>query len=363
MTDKNNSHTTMASALEGGHTETILTAIVTSSGKIITGGEEGQLCVWSLDGSSVAKHKLEDEADITSFCCSRVNENILFAAAGERIYKFDIRELPKPLETLEFSEDEINQIALDEKENFLAACDDSNNVKVYNLQERKVHRTLRKHSNICATVSFRPKRAWDLVSGGYDHKLIQWDFSRGRAVCIIDMEEICAATQNQGAYVVNPPFIHHIAVNPTGEFLACGTENALIHVFKYTKRTPEFHKSLLGHTKGVSQVHFPTFSSSNLVSGGNDGKILIWDLAGSESQNICNGHSHGELGTNGAVNAGHQAAAPAQHGPPSSPLRPKFTIEHGEKINWITSGAGVNGPYLVIADNTPNATIYPYPQG
>lgn len=353
----------MSISLEGGHTETILTAAFTSDGKIVTGGEEGEICIWTLDGATVSKHKLSDTAVVTSFCCSKSDPFKLYASVGDSIQVLDTRQLPEPKETFNFNEDEINQIALDEKENFLAACDDSNAIKVICLREKRVYKTLRKHTNICATVCFRPRRAWDVVSGGYDQKLIQWDFSRGRSVCIIDMDEIGIASQTAGEYVINPPFIHSVAINPTGEYLACGTDNAYIHVFTYHKRTPEFHRTLIGHTKGVSQVHFPSFAEKHVISGGNDGKIFVWDLAGTPSQNISNGTSHGSGHNTNNVDPPHQGAA-VDHAPANQQpdrLVPKFTIDHGEKINWITSGASDNGNFLVVVDNTTHATVYPYP--
>ena len=56
----------------------------------------------------------------------------------------------------------------------------------------RVFKTCRRsgHENICSSVAFHPKRAWELVSGGLDCLLINWDFSRGKPCYKLNMQEV-----------------------------------------------------------------------------------------------------------------------------------------------------------------------------
>ena len=344
-----------------GHENTVLSLATTShdSPRIVSGTEGGELGLWSLDGSGVQRIRLPVVDDVTSICCSRLNPDTIYAATGGTSHSFDLRNFHDPVQSFQFNEEEINQIRLNEKENFLAACDDSGQVKVINLVEKKVYKTLRKHTNICATVAFRPSRQWDLYTGGYDSKLILWDFSRPRATCCIDMNDVGLA-EHTGPHLVNPPFIHSLAVASSGQLLGCGTENGLVQVFRANKRTLEHLQTLKEHTQGVSQVYFPDFAETTLVSGGNDGRIVIWDLSSMLSKApACNGLSSHGSGPSGAA----QQDAEDQGGnvvPHNHPVV-LSCIDHSDKINWLTCSSRGSQKFIVVADSTANLTLHPFP--
>ena len=260
-----------------------------------------------------------------------------------------------------------------------------------------MHKTLRKHTNICAAVVFRPKRPWDLLSGGYDQRLLHWDFSRAKVVCDINISEVGVSPDKFDQYLVNPPFIHSMAVSANGNLLACGTENALVQVFDSSKKNLTYMTALRGHTHGVSQVHFPKFDEYTLISGGNDGICNMWKLNTIAVSYQVNGYasSYGNnSGTSGSAlsqqggatgAASNMAAAAHPVGgaanqdqgedaineadddesgspdPVSLSPRPCFGIQHDEKINWITTGCSANRKFIVIADSSNEATLYNYP--
>lgn len=341
--------------LTGGHSENVLCVATTCNGQILSGGEDGEFCCWAPDGRLIHKKKVAEDADVTSICCSRLQPEQFFISCGSQIHIMDLRNLDEKINSFDFNEDEVNHIALNEKETFLAAGDDSGHIKIIDLHDKKVYKTLRKHTNICSSVTFRPRRPWDLFSAGLDCQLIVWDFSRSRSTCMIDMRGIGSPDEDSesGSYLINPPFVHAISLTKDGSILACALENAEIVLFRSAQRQIAYQTTLRGHTQGVSQVHFPAFADKMLISGANDGLVNIWDLSGVEQQNHAgmNGHSNG----NGA-----QAEAAAAAMPDDGSASPKRTIEHGAKINWISSGSYWENKYFVIADNTPTLTVYPW---
>ncbi len=49
----------------------------------------------------------------------------MYAACGALVVQYDTRQLNQPVHSFSYNEDEVNQIALNEKETHLAACDDA----------------------------------------------------------------------------------------------------------------------------------------------------------------------------------------------------------------------------------------------
>lgn len=77
--------------------------------------------------------------------------------------------------------DEINSLALSPNGTYLAAADDSGEVKIINVHIHELHKTLRgSHTNICAAVAFRPHQPWEVLSCGLDAQAVRWNFATGR---------------------------------------------------------------------------------------------------------------------------------------------------------------------------------------
>jgi WD40 repeat protein len=87
---------------------------------------------------------------ISSVCFKAGNEDLVYASAGNEILSFDVRMGPqaKPLDTYNYNRDEINQIAVSSK-GFLAAADDSGDVKIINTIQKSLYKRLREaHTSV-----------------------------------------------------------------------------------------------------------------------------------------------------------------------------------------------------------------------
>ena len=63
----------------------------------------------------------------------------------------------------------------------LAIADDGGSVHVVDAATHVLQKVLRgAHAgSLCSAVAFRPRRPWELLSGGLDARLARWDFARG----------------------------------------------------------------------------------------------------------------------------------------------------------------------------------------
>lgn len=336
-------------SLIGGHTSSVLCVDVDKTSNFIaSGSENGELCIWKTDCSLVKKIEIPDTG-CTSVLFSKENENILYAAFDENIKVFDLGNLPNAVECFEFNQEEINQVVMDEKEKYLAACDDSGEIKVIDLHDKKVFKTLRlKHTNICSTACFRPRKPWEIITGGLDCKLIHWDFSRPKCLNQFNMQELQSVNAEGDAYMFNPPLVHNISASSNGHYLAAALENGHVAVFDTTRKNIRELYSLHAHSQGTSQVHF--LSNSLLVSGGNDCSICVWDLDKATEVNeesTANGDAHSN---------GHANGCESRNESVSEACKIK-EIQHAGKINWMKPFKLQDAQKIAIADQSPNITI------
>lgn len=340
-----------ASQLTGGHTTPVLCVDVEkSSGTVASGSENGDLCLWSSAGALLNKYTRPLHADCTSVLFSREKPGTLYAAFGTEVLVFDTSRPGEPLYVFQSNQDEVNQVALDDKEQFLAACDDSGEVKVFGLADRKVFKTLRfKHTNLCSTVLFRTAgRPWEVLSGGMDCRLVHWDFSKPKCLNQFNMQELHSTTNDASAYMINPPFVHHLAKSGDGSVTACALENGLIAVFDSSAKHLREKFCLHAHQQGVSQVHFT--EGDRMVSGGNDARIVVWDLS--------KAGQYQELGDVVVAN-GDSSSPEDRRNEGITELCRVNALDHPLKVNWLAPFPRDGRWHIVVADATSDLTIYP----
>ncbi|BAD72990.1 putative G-protein beta [Oryza sativa Japonica Group] len=308
-----------------GHKKGAVTCCVASSsrpGVVASSGEDGCLCWFDLRTKDVLFTMEATNQPISSVCFKAGNEDLVYASAGNEILSFDVRMGPqaKPLDTYNYNRDEINQIAVSSK-GFLAAADDSGDVKIINTIQKSLYKRLREaHTSICSSVQFIPWRPWTAITGGLDSKLAVWDFSKGRTLFSIDYGSPEMQNGSSGGQCFNPPFVHSIAVSEEGilggSYKVCAVARGdgavdvvdleyelapakskglprMADLSLSSKRTDlgdgcgsqsqgnriHLDYTVGGHTSSVSCVTFSAFGEKGkfLVSGGNDSSIKLWD--------------------------------------------------------------------------------------
>lgn len=161
----------MARLWSEGHSSSVLCVGASSGpeGLLASGAEGGELTVWGQDSAIVGRLTLPGEEDVTCVAFSPAAPAQLFVSHGDVASLLDPRNLKGPVEDFQGAgEEEINALALNETGSALAVADDSGAVRILDLPGGKVCRTLRRHTNICSSVAFRPHRPNNLVSVGLD---------------------------------------------------------------------------------------------------------------------------------------------------------------------------------------------------
>lgn len=338
---------------QGEHSGSVLCVDI-SEDIVVSGGENGDLCLWNFEGKLLCKYT-EEDGDCTSVLISQLRKDVIYTAFNDTVKIFNRENWSAPVDTFSYNSDEINQIAVDEKEKYLAASDDAGEIRVIDLSLKKLYKTLKnKHTNICASVCFRPQKPWELFTGGLDSKLIHWDFSRHKCLNMFDMSELNNLFESADSYMVSPPFVHHLSASPGGKYLVAALENGLIAVFDSSRKHLRELFSLHTHTQGVSQVHF--LSEDKFVSGGNDCCIASWDLSKSHDHpdlvlsnnaHVANGTSNGHTSDQDPLETQNQTM---------TDICLISKIEHTGKINWMKPFYREQWK-IIIADESNKLTI------
>ncbi|XP_051873378.1 WD repeat-containing protein 53 isoform X2 [Pristis pectinata] len=349
----------------------VLCLDVSRGGLVASGAEEGALAVWNIQGSTIGRLNLEGD-DVTCVSFSHKCESIVYASHGEAISALDIRSLKEPIECFHVNEDEINCISINETDSHLAAADDSGSIKIIDLASKQVTRCLQKHSNICSCVTFRPQWPQSLLSCGLDMQVMLWNLQKTRPVWTVNLQDLAEEEEDNqqiaGCQLFNPPLAHFTSVASCGNVFACGAEDGKIRLFRVTGARFELERGFCGHSLGVSQVHFLNSISHPywLISGGNDAKVLLWDLGEQiltgDKRPSKSSRQKSKVGctTKKAVRSkGVAHGAKGNRKNQSYHVLPKLSIDHGEKVNWISAVEVKGSERIFIADQSCQISLYP----
>ncbi|NXG11226.1 WDR53 protein, partial [Sakesphorus luctuosus] len=353
----------MAVRWSSGHSCPVLCLNVSAEGLVVSGGERGELTLWDGGGSPAAQLRLPGQDDVTSAVFSTHRPSTLYASHGETISVLDTRSLQEPLERFHVNEEEINCLSLNDTDGFLAAADDSGAIKIVDLESKKVTRSLR-HSNICSSVAFRPQRPQSLVSCGLDMQVMLWNLQKARPLWTTNLQE-CGTEEespHSGGQLFNPPLAHSLSVASCGNIFGCGAQDGKVRIFRVTGVKFEHELEFQGHSLGVSQVLFMP-EAYWLLSGGNDGKVLLWDVGSevgkqqkSPAKSLQRRKAQAPAASrkNGKLN---KVSSSEQAG-----VVPKLAIEHGEKVNWLSCAEIKGSRRVLVADQSSSVTVYPLPE-
>uniref|UniRef100_A0A8C8R5B3 WD repeat domain 53 n=1 Tax=Pelusios castaneus TaxID=367368 RepID=A0A8C8R5B3_9SAUR len=346
----------MAVKWTGGHSSAILCLNVNKEGLVASGTERGQLTIWNEEGIQLGQIQLPRADDVTCVVFSPASPSRLYISHGEIISILDVRSLKEPVECFHLNEEEINCLSVNETDSVLAAADDSGTIKIVDLENKKVSQSLKRHSNICSSVAFRPQRPQSLVSCGLDMKIMLWTLQKARPLWTMTLQESEAeeAEQQSAGQFFNPPLAHSLSIAACGNVFSCGAEDGKIRIFRVTGVKFEQELAFKGHTLGVSQVLFLP-EAYWLLTGGNDGKVLLWDVSNEVGKQLKNPVKSIHRRKARPASVKREVVATNEH----AQVLPKLSIEHGEKVNWISYAEFKGFKRVLVADQSSCISVYP----
>ncbi|KAM8769090.1 WD repeat-containing protein 53 isoform 1-T2 [Acanthopagrus schlegelii] len=386
----------MAKQWSEGHSTAILCVGASSGpeGLLASGSEGGEVTVWSQEGTIVGRLTLPGEEDSTGVVFSPAAPSQLYVSHGDMVSVLDPRNLKGPVEEFQGAgEEEINALALNETGSSLAVADDSGAVRVLELPGGKVFRTLRRHTNICSSVAFRPHRPNNLLSAGLDMQVMLWGLQKTRPLWTLNLQDVAEEEgdhQQRPGQLFNPPLVHCVSVASCGNILGCAAEDGRVHLMRIGSGSKlEQQGAVKAHSQGASQAHFVNFLPHPywLVTGGNDGQVALWDLS---KHPVITPEAKAKTRVTAAPRRKGKSKAKRKEqsqdkakSPPKAEAEkeegedevaagseevmeeksgPKLSIGHGDKVNWLCPAVLKGEPSVVVADQSSSLTVYPLTQ-
>lgn len=272
----------------------VLCLIISREQNILT-GHESKLKVWSWDSKlKTAKQTLELEVSGSVNCIRQFPHDTAFAlSVDQSVFIYGYKLVDAMVTSLVVkdqlcsSDEEVNQIDIHPKGTFVCCCDDNGDVKVVDVDGKKIKHTLTNfHDGICSTVKFSVKKPWELLSGGLDCTIGRWDFSRGRLITKLSTQQDASNV----ALMVNPPMVHSLDVFSVHHSFVCGLGDG--RLVAYSLKSPkgmDFMCETPAHLASVACVRCVEAKETNsqvtklyVVSVGNNGVVCIHELKQSE---------------------------------------------------------------------------------
>ncbi|XP_063771611.1 WD repeat-containing protein 53 isoform X2 [Pseudophryne corroboree] len=349
---------TMMAKWDTGHSNAILSLAISKDKVVASGAEGGELTVWSEQGHPLGKLHMNGGDDVTGVVFSPISSTKLYASHGEIISVLDTRVFKEPVENFSVNKEEINCISVNETDSLLAAADDSGAVKVLDLDSKKVCRTLQRHTNICSAIAFRSHRPQSLISCGLDMQVMLWNVQKIRPLWLTNLQHLAQDEEDMDYHqspgqLFNPPLAHSLSVSACGNVFCCGAEDGKIRYFRITGTRFEEELCFKAHSQGVSQVSFLGQDPGHtlLLSGGNDGKVCLWDIGNDTAQHQRQQKHHRSKKSTSSVKFRQIAEAAPR-------VSSKLCVEHGEKVNWILGAELQGAKALLVADPSSSISVY-----
>jgi len=214
-----------------------------TQGVLASGSEDKTVRIWDMKsnkGVMLMKDEKHMTEDINSVKFMQQG-NLLIASSGKKICIFDLRQSKIILNSLQilgdFNSDGINE--LDVSDNQIAACDDSGEITVvdvnYGDSTMSVVKTLRhKHLNICYSVAINKDKIDEIVSGGFDCKIVLWNMTNPSKTHSKNVGDIIVQNFDKSALTYNPPFVLSVCYMSKDTVIA-GLGNGSVATFRTNK--------------------------------------------------------------------------------------------------------------------------------
>ena len=351
------------------HSGDVLCVSCSRDDHVASCGDDG-IVLWNGDGRITGRLSEVFSNPVTNTCFG--SDVHLYAASGRSVHAFDTRNLAAPLWDIELrgdAEDELNSIAAHDRDTYVAVCDDAGVIHVADVRTGKVCKTMsRQHDNVCSSVQFRPRTGWEIGSCGLDCKFLRWDFSRGRPLQQVALNDITAEVPDSSVPVMNPPMLHQLSFHHSGGLVALAAEDGTIRTFSSNSGGNSWSQQRMFdgiHPSSVCQVEFSKSAPDRLLlSAGNDCRIVAWNaeevIAQSKScgkkSRVVNSKTTKSCTSSSKRAADAEKASSADGASPVTEMSAHSVIaKNPTKINWMASSQSGK---IFIADQTSIVKAY-----
>lgn len=332
-----------------GHKAAVNAVSFDSEYHFATGSDDSTVRVWDLRTQKPQKCMLgcfQGQA-VDSVTFSKHGGPLLYAAAGQHIYSFDLRKEGvldrEPLLALRACADgspdtEVECLEVHPSGDSLLMGDSDGVITILDSASFEMKAQLSGvHSSIITSLSVDSPEGHLLVSGALDYTLCKWDLLSGQpAASPVSFNGLSSRLQQAAGggegdgmgQMINPPFVHGASFVCGGQCVLSVNGDGSVNLFD-TDSLELLASAREAHASMIGALHVADEDGTSFLTGANDKVVQAWIVTQEEE---------GQLA-----------------------LSSLWKLLHVEKINAIAGPPGgqpFDGRPFVVADTSPEVKIY-----
>ncbi|MHC5937318.1 nSTAND1 domain-containing NTPase [Nostoc sp.] len=264
---------TLAEPLRG-HEGNVLSVAISADGEtIVSGGYDGTVRLWNLQGQTLAEPLRGHEGCVNSVAISADGETIVSGGndGTVRLWNLQGQTLAEPLRG---HEGNVLSVAISADGETIVSGGNDGTVRLWNLQGQTLAEPLRGHKGVVYSVAISAN-GQTIVSGGNDRTVRLWNL--------------------QGQTLAEPLRGHEgnvlsVAISADGQTIVSGADDGTVRLWNLQGQT--LAEPLRGHQGWVYSVAISA-DGQTIVSGGDEGTVRLWNLQGQTLAEPLRGHEDG----------------------------------------------------------------------
>ncbi|MBW4570986.1 MAG: caspase family protein [Tolypothrix carrinoi HA7290-LM1] len=254
-----------------GHEGYVSSVAISQDGQtIVSGGTDGTVRLWNLQGLSLAEPLRGHEGWVNSVAISQDGQTIVSGGADGTVRLWNLQGLPLA-EPLRGYEDWVSSVAISQDGQTIVSGGRNGTVRLWNLQGLTLAEPLRGHQGIVNSVAIS-QDGQTIVSGGGDSTVRLWN-----------LQGLSLAEPLRGHQGV----VHSVAISQDGQTIVSGGGDSTVRLWNHQGLT--LAEPLRGHESVVYSVAISQ-DGQTIVSGSYDGTVRLWNHQGLTLAEPLRGH-------------------------------------------------------------------------